>query len=102
MSPPWKRRRPARRRRPRCRRISAALRRLVGTSDVTREAAVYGLLFSPLLPPRREGFREGALAGRPLLDGNNGPLSVAIDHRYVEPGPLLEELDVALHVGRDR
>ena len=28
-------------------------------------------------------------AGRSLLDGDNGSLSVAINHRDVEPGPLL-------------
>src|ERR1700693_5429734 len=55
-----------------------------------------------LLLPRREGGREGALAGGAFLDRQDGAAAVVVDHRHVEPGPLLEELEIALHLRIER
>src|SRR5665647_2692577 len=54
---------------------------------------------SGLLPPRRERVVEGALAGGALFDGDDGAALVDIDQRHIEPGALLQELQVARAVG---
>src|SRR6267154_2550265 len=46
--------------------------------------------------PSRKGLRERALTGRALLHGENRAPVVGVDNRDVEPGPLLQELDIAL------
>jgi hypothetical protein len=48
------------------------------------------------------GLGERTLAGYPLLDGDDGSPPIAINHRDVEPGSLLEKLDIALYIGLDR
>src|ERR1700761_1724090 len=52
-----------------------------------------------LFAPRLEGVGERALAGRALLHGQDGTAVVVVDDENVEPRPLLEQLDVALHLG---
>src|SRR5271165_4697479 len=54
------------------------------------------------LPPGFERLGEGAFAGRPLLDGEDGAAAVLIDQRDVEPRPVLEQLNVALTIALDR
>src|SRR5689334_25292816 len=56
---------------------------------------------SDLLAPGREGVVEGALARRPLLDRDDGAPLIGIDQRHIEPGPFLQQLNVALPVGID-
>src|SRR5258708_38517814 len=55
-----------------------------------------------LLPPGLEDLLEGALARIALLDRQNGAAAIVVDDRNIEPGPLLEQLQIALHVGIDR
>src|ERR1051325_8951983 len=54
------------------------------------------------LPPGLEQILEGALARRALLDREDRAAAVVVDDRNVEPVALLQELDVALHIGLDR
>src|SRR5438309_1105735 len=51
------------------------------------------------LPPGRERFREGALARGALFERQDGAAVVVVDDRDVEPGPLLEQLQIAVAVG---
>src|SRR5882757_6287806 len=51
-----------------------------------------------LLPPRRERFIERAFAGGAFFDRDDGAALVGVDQGHVEPGTLLEELQVALAV----
>src|SRR3954465_9961101 len=55
-----------------------------------------------LLPPGLEDFLEGALARIALLDRQNRAAAIVVDDRNIEPSPLLEQLQIALHVGIDR
>src|SRR5437660_12604551 len=55
-----------------------------------------------LLTPGLEDFVEGTLARIALLDRQNGAPAIVVDDRNIEPGPLLEQLQIALHVGVDR
>src|SRR5262245_25326764 len=55
----------------------------------------------PSLPPRRERFVEGAFAGGAFFDGDDGAALVGIDQRHVEPGALLQELQIAGALGVD-
>ena len=48
--------------------------------------------------PGREGVLEGAITRDALLDRQDGAAAVVVDDRDVEPGPLLEQRDVALLV----
>src|SRR5262249_14153923 len=52
-----------------------------------------------LLLPGLEGFREDAVAGRAFLDRQDGAAVVVVNDRYVKPGALLEELQIAVLVG---
>src|SRR6201999_1598582 len=54
-----------------------------------------------LLAPGREGFVEGALAGRTLFDRDDGAALVDVNQRHVKPRTLLQELDIAGAVGLD-
>src|SRR5262252_1506692 len=54
-----------------------------------------------LLAPGGERVVEGALARRALLDRDDGAALVGVDQRHVEPGALLQKLDVARAVGVD-
>src|SRR5215472_13990718 len=54
-----------------------------------------------LLAPGRKRVVEGALARRALLDRDDGAALVGVDQRHVEPGALLQKLDVARAVGVD-
>ncbi len=56
---------------------------------------------SPLFPPHRERVIERAFAGRALFDRDDGAALVDIDQRHVEPGALLQELQIAGAVGID-
>jgi hypothetical protein len=56
----------------------------------------------PSLSPDRKRLRERALARRPLLDSDDDSLAVPVNHWDVEPRPLFEKLDIALHVDVDR
>src|ERR1700686_5332988 len=55
-----------------------------------------------LFPPGREGISKSAIAGRALFQRQDGAAAIGIDDWNVEPRPLLEKLDIALHVGIDR
>src|SRR5258708_11645234 len=55
-----------------------------------------------LLPPGLEDLLEGALARIALLDRQNGAAAIVVDDRNIEPGPLLEQLQIALHIVIDR
>src|SRR5262249_4004456 len=61
-----------------------------------------GVVSGGSLPPSRECVGESALARIALLDRHDGAPAVVVDDRNVEPGALLEELDVALLLGVDR
>src|SRR6478752_1559434 len=52
-----------------------------------------------LLAPGREGLSESTFAGSALLHREDGATLVVVDHRHIEPGALLEELQVALAIG---
>src|SRR6266480_4932716 len=54
-----------------------------------------------LIAPDRKRVVEGALSRRALLDRDNGAALVGVDQRHVEPGALLQELDIALAIGID-
>ena len=47
------------------------------------------------LAPGGEGVVERALAGLTFLDRDDGVMLVGVDHRQVEPGALLQKLDIA-------
>src|SRR5262245_52398127 len=51
-----------------------------------------------LLRPRFERLGENALAGRAFLQGQDGATVVVVNHRDVEPAPLLEQLNIAILV----
>src|SRR3954447_18700553 len=53
------------------------------------------------LAPGRERFVEGALAGGALFDRDDGAALVGVDKRHIEPGALLQELQIALPLGID-
>ena len=53
------------------------------------------LLMECLRLPRRESLVKCALAQCTLLDRDGGAALVGLDQRHVEPGALLQELDVA-------
>src|SRR5262249_1579576 len=55
-----------------------------------------------LLVTGREGFVEHALAGRALLDRENGAQVVLVEDRDVEPRPFLQRPDIALILGLGR
>src|SRR6185436_13716597 len=55
-----------------------------------------------LLPPRLERLVEGTLAGIALLKREDRTAAVVVDDRDIEPRPLFQELEIALHVGFDR
>src|SRR5207237_9502279 len=57
---------------------------------------------SASLLPGREGLIERLLARRAFLQGQDGAAVVVVDDRDVEPGALLEQLNVALHVALER
>src|SRR3954468_5801474 len=52
-----------------------------------------------LVAPLREGVVEGALAGGALLDGDDRAGLGGIDQGEVEPGAVIQQLDVAAAVG---
>src|SRR6266571_4486927 len=52
--------------------------------------------------PGDECFLERSFSGRALLDGQNGPATVVVDDRDVEPGALLQQFHVALHIALGR
>src|SRR6266568_1595610 len=56
---------------------------------------------TPLLAPRRKRLIKRPLARRALFDRNDGAALVDVDQRHVEPGALLEELQIAGAVGID-
>src|SRR5678809_1272150 len=45
------------------------------------------------------GASSRRVAGRPLFQGDDGAAVVVVDHRDVEPAPLLQQLQVAILVG---
>ena len=51
-----------------------------------------------LLPPGRECVGEHAIARRAFFDRQNGAAIVVVNDRDIEPRPLLEQLNIALHV----
>src|SRR5262245_36697363 len=53
-----------------------------------------------LLLPRCESIGEGALARRAFFHGEDGAAVIVVDDGYVEPAALLEQLQVALLVGK--
>src|SRR4029079_15538663 len=62
----------------------------------------YVPLTNNLLPPRAEGFLEGARAWRSLLQCEDRTLAAGVHQRDVKPAPLLQQLYIALHVDIDR
>src|SRR2546428_9103965 len=48
--------------------------------------------------PCSEGCFERPLAGRALLDCQDCAPSIVIDDRNIEPGPIIEQFAIALHV----
>ena len=52
-------------------------------------------------PPRRERVVEGAFAGGALFDGDDGAALIDINQRHVEPGALLQKVQIARSVGVD-
>src|ERR1051326_9126592 len=91
--------------------MSAALRgisgqgteRISGSAPGPAKVATRMVVFRRMprrasLAPGGEGFLERLLAGRALLDRQDGATAVVVDDRNVEPGALFEELQVALHV----
>src|SRR3954471_9593454 len=53
------------------------------------------------LAPGRKRFVEGTLAGGALFDRDDGAALVGVDKRHVEPGALLQELQIPLPLGID-
>ena len=71
-------------------------------NDACRAPAATGVPRSALLLfPGGEGLGEGTVAGRTLFHREDGTAAVGIDDGHVEPGTVLEQFDVALHVGVD-
>src|SRR5205807_3806518 len=54
------------------------------------------------LPPGLEGLVERLLAGIAFFQRQDRAAAVVVDDRNIEPGALLQELQIALHVGLDR
>src|SRR4051812_33597425 len=48
-----------------------------------------------LLPPCLEGLLEGAFAGGALFQREDRAAAVVVNDRHIEPGALLEELQIA-------
>src|SRR6202034_4246512 len=55
-----------------------------------------------LFRPGGECIRESPIAGRAFFHGQDGAAAIVIDDRDIEPRLILEQLDIALHVGIDR
>src|ERR1043166_5927471 len=56
--------------------------------------------FGALLLPHLERLAERAFAGRTLFECEDGAAVVVVDHRDVEPGALLEQLQIPVAIGR--
>jgi hypothetical protein len=52
--------------------------------------------------PRGECFRERALPGGPLLDSNNGLMTIIKNDGNVEPSSLPQQFNIVLHIGLGR